>query len=526
MNNTAGAEAVLAIDDLAVGFPIGGRIVNVVESASLTVEQGAIVGLVGESGSGKTVSAMTAAGLLRALGGTVTRGSISFLGQDVTNLSERDWVRIRGRDIGVVFQNPTRTLNPAFRIGEQLAEVVRRHEGVSRSAAWKRAVEMLDRVGIADAERRARDYPHQFSGGMCQRVAIAMAIICHPKLLIADEPTTALDVTVQRHILDLLLELRRESGVSILLITHDLGVVAHTCDDVAVMYAGQVVERGKVHPLFASPQHPYTTGLLNALPNGSVGGLPTAIPGQVPAPTRMPTGCRFAPRCGHAEHRPSRTRRGARPVVVAVHQDSRPGEGVVVSLLEVEALRKTYPVRHAEPFIAVDDVSFTLEAGQTLALVGESGAGKSTTGSLVLRLIEPDSGSVRLQGRDVLALNREELRGFRQNMQMIFQDPQSSLDPRLSVGVSVSEPLKIHFGMNKVDRQRRAMELFAMVGLGRDTVRKFPHELSGGMLQRAAIARALTVSPHLLVCDEAVSALDVSVRAQVLNLLVELQNEL
>lgn len=287
----------LVVDDLSVAFGSGPRSLTVVRSASVTVDPGRVVGVVGESGSGKTVTAMASVGLIGRLGGRIAGGRVVVDGQDVTRLPERDWSRLRGRVVGMVFQQPTRSLNPAFTVGEQIAEVARRHLGASRQDAWDRAVDMLDKVHIPRAAERAKDYPHQLSGGMCQRVAIAMALVCEPKLLIADEPTTALDVTVQRRILDLLLELQASMGIAVLFITHDLGVVAEVCDEVAVMYAGEVVERGDVADVFAAPTHPYTAGLMAALPtgDGNVRVL-SAIPGQVPSAGEMPPGCRFAPR--------------------------------------------------------------------------------------------------------------------------------------------------------------------------------------------------------------------------------------
>jgi len=465
------------------------------------------------------------------------------------------------------------SLNPAYTVGNQIAEQVRTHRGLSRADAWKVAVEMLDRVEIPQAATRAQDYPHAFSGGMRQRVMIAMALSCSPKLLIADEPTTALDVTTQAQIVELLHGLQREEHMAMIFVTHDLGVIADVADDVAVMYAGQIVEHRAATDLFAHPRHPYTEALLHSIPQLTPRGEPLhAIPGMVPRPDQFPTGCRFAPRCSYAQEQcttapvllrvpgaggsaassgnadpsadslarcvrqdelvlsgpPTVLENDAVPEVASEATPAADGEPV----LRATNLVKDFPLRSGilrrinGSVRAVDDVSLSIQPGTTLGLVGESGSGKSTLARVVLRLIDPTSGSIVVNGKDITSLRGPALRRHRESMQLVFQDPYSSLDPKQSIADIVGEPLAIHTSMSRAQRDQRVMELLAQVGLGSQVLSRQPHEFSGGQRQRIAIARALALEPRLLVCDEPVSALDVSTQSQVINLLTDLQDEL
>ena len=490
-------------------------------------------------------------------------------------LSRADFRQIRGNEIAMIFQEPMTSLNPAYTVGNQIAEQVRTHRHLSKAASWKVAVEMLERVEIPNAATRARDYPHAFSGGMRQRVMIAMALSCSPKLLIADEPTTALDVTTQAQIVELLHTLQREEDMAMIFVTHDLGVIADVADEVVVMYAGQIVEQTDATALFTQPRHPYTEALLNSIPQLTPFGEPLHfIPGIVPRPDQVPSGCRFNPRCEHAveacvttpvELRPPAkgTRdSGARPAddtpanrseVVPLSRCLRQDEltlagaravaeptttaGAVSStggepILVVKGLSKRFPLRSGVlqrvtgSVNAVDVVDFSIQPGTTLGLVGESGSGKSTLARLVTRLIEPTEGSVVLAGTDITALRGPKLRRERQRMQMVFQDPYSSLDPRQNILEIVGEPLKIHTSLTAEQRRQKVLELLGQVGIGRHVLGRQPHEFSGGQRQRLAIARALALEPSLLVCDEPVSALDVSTQSQVINLLSDLQDRL
>jgi peptide/nickel transport system ATP-binding protein len=555
--DAVGPAGLLEVEGLSVEFATRSGVVRVVEDVHFRVGVGESVGLVGESGCGKTVTSLAVMGLLAAGAATVT-GEVRFDGRDLLGLSGEAMRRLRGDELSMVFQEPMTSLNPTFTVGRQIADVVREHRGGSDRAAWTRAVEMLDRVGIANASARARDYPYTFSGGMRQRVLIAMALACEPRLLIADEPTTALDVTVQAQILELLRSLRTELGMGVLFVTHDLGVVAEICDRVVVMYAGQVVEEAAVDRFFAAPRHPYGEGLLASMPQLAArhARLPV-IPGQVPPPDAWPTGCRFHPRCAYAldgcriapiaftatpegdHYRCQRadelqlagtnTRRA--PASGSDPPPARPTASSPV-LVEVRDLAKAFPLRRGvlqrvrARVRAVDGVDFTIRAGETLALVGESGSGKTTTGRLVLRLVEPTRGSVWFDGTDVMSLDRRRLRALRQHMQLVFQDPYSSLDPRVRVVTTVGEPLEAHEGLRGTALEDRVTAALAQVGLDRSFLARSPHELSGGQRQRVAIARALALEPALLVCDEPLSSLDVATKSQVINLLADLQARL
>jgi peptide/nickel transport system ATP-binding protein len=542
----------LSVTGLGVEFGSEEGWVPVVEDVSFSIGRGETLALVGESGCGKTVSSLAVMRLIPPSNGRISAGSIRFDGQDLLALGSDAMRQIRGNEISMIFQEPMTSLNPAFRVGAQIADAVRTHRHVSRDKARARAVEMLDRVGIPDAARRVEDYPHAFSGGMRQRAMIAMALACDPKLLIADEPTTALDVTVQAQILDLLRSLQDESGMAILFVTHDLGVVADICDRVAVMYAGQIVEEAPASRLFVRPRHPYAEGLLASLPQAATPGTRlTVIPGHVPRPGTFTEGCRFRLRCAHAVDacavgevtlvtvdgdgaarcvRRSELELAGAPAVAAGSVGKAPVGGP--PLLEVRGLSKEFPVtqgilrRVRGAVRAVDGVDLTIHPGETLGLVGESGSGKSTVARLVVRLLQPTGGAVVLDGDDLCRLEGRRLRAVRRNMQMVFQDPYSSLDPRATIADSVGEPMEVHDGVRGAARDRRVAELLELVGIDDHALRRYPHEFSGGQRQRIAVARALALNPRLLVCDEPVSSLDVSTQSQVINLLADLQARL
>jgi peptide/nickel transport system ATP-binding protein len=547
------AVPLLEVDGLNVDFAVSGRWVRAVDDVSLDIEPGEVVGLVGESGSGKSVSSLAVLGLLPRNTSRTQVRSIRFAGDEISAASPDTLRSIRGGKISMIFQEPMTSLNPAFTIGNQIAETVRVHRNASRREAWARAVEMLDRVGIPEPSRRAKDYPHAFSGGMRQRAMIAMALSCDPKLLIADEPTTALDVTIQAQILELIKGLQRDFEMAVLFVTHDLGVVADICNRVVVMYAGQVVERAGVDELFARPRHPYAEGLLESMPQVADLGKPlTVIPGQVPRPEEFPVGCRFAPRCKYALEPcrepglaltdvgsgQARCRRiadlelaGSRWKPVEIVPKAAAESASAPTLLAVRGLAKEFPVhsgllrRVIGQVKAVDGVDFELGSGETLGLVGESGSGKSTVARLVLRLIEPTRGEVLLEGSDIAKLPPTALRSARRDMQIVFQDPYSSLDPRSTIAESIGEPLEVHLGLRGRTRDDRVAELLEQVGLGRHLIQRFPYEFSGGQRQRIAIARALALDPKLVICDEPVSSLDVSTQSQVINLLRDLQEQ-
>jgi len=544
------SEPLLGVDGLRVEFASAGTWSPAVEDVAFELRPGETLGLVGESGCGKTVTSLAVMGLVSRANGRVTAGAVRFEGRDLLTLPAEELRRVRGQRIAMVFQEPMTSLNPAFTVGAQIGMAVRAHTASSKGAARARAVEVLDRVGIPDAARRVDDYPHAFSGGMRQRAMIAMALSCGPRLLIADEPTTALDVTVQAQILELLKSLRDETGMAMLFVTHDLGVVADVCDRVAVMYAGQVVEESPVERLFSRPRHPYTEGLMASMPQTATPGRRLAvIPGHVPHPWAMPVGCRFQPRCSYGQvvcqapvplvGTDGGQVRCARHDVLELRSPA-PDAGDRVPraaeahapVLEVRGLRKDFPVttgilrRARGQLRAVDGVDLSVGPGETLGLVGESGSGKSTLARLVLRLIEPSGGSVVFDGHDLARLHGAALRRARRHVQMVFQDPYSSLDPRSTIADSVGEPLEVHLGLRGAARDQRVAELLGLVGIGSHLLGRFPHEFSGGQRQRIAVARALALDPRLVVCDEPVSALDVSTQSQVINLLADLQERL
>ncbi|HXA60365.1 MAG TPA: ABC transporter ATP-binding protein [Streptosporangiaceae bacterium] len=510
----------LEVGDLRVRF---GE-VPAVRGVGFAVAPGEVLGLVGESGSGKSVTGLAVMGLLPARA-TVT-GSVRLRGAELLGGTDRELSRVRGRDLAMIFQDPQSALTPVHRIGDQIAEAVRAHGGTTRSRAWRRALDLLDLVGVPDAARAARAYPHQLSGGMRQRVMIAMAVAHDPAVIIADEPTTALDVTVQAQVLEVLRTARQATGAAILMITHDLGVIAGLADRVLVMYAGRVVESGTAEEVFYRPRMPYTIGLLAATPLLD-GGPPVPIPGGPPPSGALPPGCPFEPRCRYASA-PCRTTEPSLTERAACHNPQRPqprpAEGPVVRrtrsadvVLQVTGLRRAYGAVQA-----VDGVDFEVRAGETLALVGESGCGKTTTLMEILALAAPQAGRIVVLGRDVSALPRQARRELRRDLQIVFQDPAAALDPRMRIADLLAEPLRAH-GVAEPEVARRVCELLGLVGLDPDFVSRFPRGLSGGQRQRIGIARALALRPRLIVLDEPVSALDVSVQAGIMDLLATLQ---
>jgi peptide/nickel transport system ATP-binding protein len=482
MDNTPAAP-LLRVENLSVDFASPRGAVRVVEDLSFDLHQGETLCIAGESGSGKSVTALSLMGLLPKPGGRIATGSAIFDGTDLFTLPERRMAQIRGHEIAMIFQEPMTSLNPIMTIGRQLMEGPMRHLGLSRAVAAKRAVEMLDAVRIAEPKRRLKQYPHELSGGMRQRVMIAMAMACHPKILIADEPTTALDVTVQAQILKLMQDLQRETGTAIILITHDMGVVAEAADRAVIMRRGRAVEIGEVSRIFQHQEHDYTKALLAAVPKFANGDrAPEPLPTETPLLDVRDLIVRFDVRGGGLIPR----------VTQRVH--------------------------------AVEKISFDLKPAETLALVGESGCGKSTTGKALLKLV-PSHGAVALKGT-ALGKTAGDVKAWRRHMQMIFQDPMASLDPRMTVGELVAEPLVIHGIASGSEIKDRVAKLFDRVGLTAEQMTRYPHEFSGGQRQRICIARALTLGPKIIVADECVSALDVSIQAQILELLKELQDEL
>jgi peptide/nickel transport system ATP-binding protein/glutathione transport system ATP-binding protein len=507
--NNNGAQPLVSVENLRVEFDTDDGTVVGVEDVSFAIMPGETVCVVGESGSGKSVTSLSLMRLVEFGGGRITKGSLRFNrpSGEVTDVVRADTAlmqEIRGNEIGMIFQEPMTSLNPVFTIERQLTDGLRIHKGLSQEAARSRALELLKGVRIPEPERRLKQYPHELSGGMRQRVVIAMAMACEPRLLIADEPTTALDVTIQAEILALIDRLKRENGMAVLFITHDMAVVAQMADRVVVMYRGNVVEQGTVDQIFETPREEYTRALLAAVP-------------------------KLGEMRGKAEPEPMRIL-GAEPVPpVQPSVGSDPDRKV---LLNVKNLTTRFPVkggvlrRTVANVHAVEDVSFSLKVGETLSLVGETGCGKSSCGRSILRLIEANAGEVWLDGRDIRKLGSTELRQARRNMQMIFQDPFASLNPYRRLRDQVAEPL-LNFSLaSGSELEDRVAHLFDRVELPRSFLRRYPHELSGGQRQRVAIARAIATNPNLVVADEAVSALDVSVQAQVLNLLMELQADL
>jgi ABC-type glutathione transport system ATPase component len=505
-------DTLLSIEDLSVRIDTSRGPIEPVRHLDLSIARGEMVGLVGESGSGKSVTAMSITGLLPPRQARITGGSIRFEGRDLAALTDRSMRQVRGKDIATIFQEPMTALNPVFTIRDQLTEPLRQHLRLGRRTAAERARELLDMVGIRNTARVLSGYPHELSGGMRQRVMIAMAMSCEPKLLIADEPTTALDVTTQLQILDLIMDLQEQHGTAVLLITHDLGVVAQTCARVAVMYNGELQETASTERLFAAPQADYTKRLLSFIPSANAGVVQAV---EALADTSASASPDASAACSS----------GSQTVTSTADVEEAP------VLLEVEDLTKVFTGRRrwgrrAEQVAAVDGISFRVRRGRTLAIVGESGSGKSTTGRALLRLHEPTSGAVRFNGKDLLAADDDELRRLRGQMQIVFQDTYASLDPRWTIHRTLAEPLRLHTDLDDAAIRARIVEVLKTVGLGEEHIDRFPHEFSGGQRQRIGIARALILNPSLVVCDEPVSALDVSVQAQVLELMKKLQSDL
>jgi peptide/nickel transport system ATP-binding protein len=554
----------LDIQDLEIGLDSDAGLVRAVDGLRLAIQRGETFALVGESGCGKS---MTALALMRLLpdNGRVLGGRVELGGSDTLALSEQAMRAVRGGRIGMIFQEPSTSLNPVMKVGDQIVEAIETHTPLRGAAARAKAIEWLQRVGIPEPERRIDEYPFRMSGGQKQRVMIAMTLATEPDFLIADEPTTALDVTIQKQILDLLRDLQREHGMGLLLITHDLGVVAGMAQRVALMYAGQIVEVAAADEFFRAPKHPYAQALLRALPDaGRRGEALAAIPGTVPALTQAFDGCRYAPRCASAMAHcastvpaldglgPTRTVRcllyaadaasPGRPAsptkdaVPAARGGIARAEASSTPLLDVRDLHVRFPIRKgllqrvAGHFDAVAGVSFSIAPGRTLALVGESGCGKTTSGKAIVQLLRGQArveGEALFDGRNLFALEGDALHAARRDIQIIFQDPYASLDPRMRVFDILEEGLTaLRPEMDAAARRKRLEQLADQVGLRREALDRYPHEFSGGQRQRIAIARALAVQPKLIVCDEPTSALDVSVQAQILNLLEELQREL
>ncbi|WP_083886186.1 dipeptide ABC transporter ATP-binding protein, partial [Actinoalloteichus spitiensis] len=521
----AEVEPVLRLTDLSVGFRTEDGPVQATTGVAFDVRPGEVLAVVGESGSGKSVSAMSLLGLLPP-GATVT-GSATLAGEELVGMSERRLRDLRGNEIAMIFQEPMTSLNPVFTVGWQLAEVLRKHRGLSRAAARERARELLELVGIPEPGRRLDSYPHQMSGGQRQRVMIAMAVACDPRVLVADEPTTALDVTVQAEILDLLRDLCRRLGTAIVLITHDMGVVADIADRVVVMRGGQVVERGDVRQVLTSPRHEYTATLLAAVPHlgrPAADGPGAADVERTSPSAPEPTGSGTPPTSGSTEDEPGATAPVGTPAVTTPRSGGRAGTGGAVEAPPALELRDL--VVEYQQVRAVREVSLTVGTGQVVGLVGESGSGKSTVGRCAAGLQRPTSGTVRVAGHDITALSARRLRPLRRDFSIVFQDPASSLNPRMTIGESIAEPLRMHRVSRGARLRDRVAELLESVSLRADMHGRYPHELSGGQRQRVSIARALALEPKLLIADEPTSALDVSVQASVLRLFVDLQRRL
>ena len=559
----ATAPPLLRVRDLKTHFRTSAGTARAVDGISFDIQPGETFALVGESGCGKSVTALSVIQLVPEPAGYIAAGTIEYHGRDIVRIPELEKRLLRGNAISMIFQEPMTSLNPVLTVGTQITEVIRRHQQVTPAEASERAHEMLELVRIPEPVQRLAEYPHQLSGGMRQRVMVAIALACRPDLLIADEPTTALDVTIQEQILGLITELKEQLGTAVLMITHDLGVVSENADRVAVMYAGRIVEQATRTELFTNPRHPYTVKLLESVPRieGRHRALQT-IEGRVPQATRFPDHCRFADRCPVAEDRcwqldPQLIELGHDPGhehrVACVHYDgnaaagdalrarlqvtsataakgSRPQDDGSDSLVEVRDLKVWFPIkrgllkRTVGHVRAVDGVDLTIPRGKTLALVGESGCGKTTLGRSLLQLVRPTHGSVQYDGTELVGLSRAQLKPFRRRLQIVFQDPYGSLNPRMVVGDILAEGMEAHgIGANGRERGERAAALLGQVGLEADMAQRYPHEFSGGQRQRIGVARCLAVDPEFIVCDEATSALDVSVQAQIINLLEELQ---
>jgi peptide/nickel transport system ATP-binding protein len=557
-------EKLLDIQHLKVDFSLKNRELTAINDVSLHINVGETVCIVGESGSGKSVTSKAIMRLIDFENGRISGGSIVLDGIDLTHLSQKTLRSIRGKKVAMIFQEPMVAFDPVFPIGSQIIETILENRRSTKSEAKERALYLLNRVGISDAEIRLKQYPNELSGGMLQRAMIAMALACGPDLLIADEPTTALDVTIQAQILKLLQELKEEFGMSILLITHDMGVAAEMADRIIVMYAGRIVEHATAGQLFELPHHPYTQGLLQSITTMDSDRRKRlySIKGSIPGLAELPSGCPFHPRCPYAtelctsesppllEVNNRHTACWYTEEIQETNEWKQPAEGtktITVSEQEVEVLSNTkhggeplftiqelskyYPIgksvfsRHPSYLRAVDNVSFTIEKGETFGLVGESGSGKSTLGRIILQLEKLTSGKVFFQDQELSKLGSRELREKRRDMQVIYQDPYGSVNPRWKVGDIIGEPLQVHESLSVKEKYDKVQTLLEIVGLNQNGYDRYPHEFSGGQRQRIAIARAIALNPQFILADEAVSALDVSVQAQIINLLQDLQRE-
>ena len=507
-------EPLLSIKNLSVSFRNDGDENIAVKNSSITINPGEIVAIVGESGSGKSVTALS---LLKLLpDSTQIRGELVFTKKetsvDLLSLDDKAINKVRGKDIAMIFQEPMTSLNPVFTCGSQVMEAIQLHQRSSKKEAWEKTIALFEKVKLPNPAQMMKRYPHQISGGQKQRVMIAMAMSCNPALLIADEPTTALDVTVQKTILDLIKELQQQNQMSVLLITHDLGIVADVADKIVVMYQGEIVEQGSAKEILSAPKHNYTKALLACRPAAHTKG------------ERLPVVSDFL---DNKEGGRRNDERSLKPEGLERIEQVEP-----TAVLQVEHLKVYFPVkkkifsRTTDFFKAVDDVSFNVLKGETLGLVGESGCGKTTLGRTILQLTQPTSGKIILDGRDITSFDSRSLRALRRDLQIVFQDPYGSLNPRLSIGNAILEPLKVHGVLeNRNQRKEKVIELMEKVSLAPDHFNRYPHQFSGGQRQRICIARALALNPSFLIFDESVSALDVSVQAQVLNLLTDLKKE-
>jgi peptide/nickel transport system ATP-binding protein len=524
MNNT-----LLEFKNLVTEFHTEGKVVTAVNNISFTLNKGETIGIVGESGSGKSVTSLSAMRLVPSPPGKIAGGEILFHKKDgetadFLQISEKEMRQYRGNEIAMIFQEPMTSLNPVFTCGDQVMEAIMLHQSISKSEAKDLTIKLFEEVQLPDPERIFNTYPHQISGGQKQRVMIAMAMSCQPSVLVADEPTTALDVTVQKTILELMQKLQKEHDMGIMFITHDLGVIAELADKVVVMYKGNIVEQGSVWDIFNNPQHPYTKGLLACRP---------------PLDKRytfLPTVGDFMQTNEKGENVASdiSVEDFTKDLVVSKAERDKQQKALFAQepLLQIKNLKTYFPIRNGffggitDYVKAVDDISFDVYPGETLGLVGESGCGKTTTGRTILRLNEPTAGQMIYKGKDIAAFNEQELREFRKEVQIIFQDPYSSLNPRMTIGNAIMEPMQVHGILaNDEERKKRVEDLLEKVSLGAEHFNRYPHEFSGGQRQRIGIARALAVNPKFIICDESVSALDVSVQAQVLNLLNDLKQE-
>ena len=554
-------DCLLSVENLQVEFSSARGRLRVVDGVSWSVNKGETLALVGESGCGKSISALSVMQLLPKPAASIVGGRIMFAGQNLLSLREGQLRQMRGRDMSMIFQDPMTSLNPVLTVGDQITEPLMNHLRMTAQQARARAIELLAMVGIEDMEKRLDQYPHQFSGGMRQRVMIAIGLACHPSLIIADEPTTALDVTIQAQILEMMSALTRRLGITLVIITHNLGIVARYADRVAVMYAGKIVEQGAAGALFKNPHHPYTRGLLRSVPrlDRAKEALLATIEGYPPSPSVEKKGCAFAPRCDRAqdvcfEKQPDLVTTAQHQsachfsdqmrldVQARVNASLAPGAGSVAGplqdhlvqnhLLEVRNINKVFGGTGATflgakaSLHAVKDVSFTIGRGETLGLVGESGCGKTTVGRMILKLEKTSSGDIVFAGESLVQASAARMQALRRQIQVIFQDPYASLNPRMTMGETLMEPLVHSLGLSIKVAQDRVHELIDHVGLLRDVKDRYPHQLSGGQRQRIGIARALAFEPDLIVCDEPVSALDVSIQGQIINLLSSLQKKL